>query len=295
VLVLFKLLGNKRLFILLVAFIFFIALMGLTLGKREDPTLPEKVLQDTVGWVQGLFYKPAGYIAGFFENIRHLRVTYEENAALRKTLAHYANDSARLSQLEAENKRLKELLNFTDSQKQYNEYKYHVAEVIGFSSDPFNNTVKINLGSAEGMKEDMVVVTTKGLIGRIVRVSTFVSTVQLITDIDSRVSGTKAIAVTAQGKEDVSFGMIERYDRDKNLLVMEKISIDDPLAEGDIVVSSGLGQVFPKAVIIGTVVSRQEGEFGLAQTAYVKPLSDLHHLREVLVIEQPVTYGEPNE
>jgi rod shape-determining protein MreC len=285
VFVLLKLLGNKRLFILLFALIIFIAVMGLTSGNRENMTWPEKMLQDTVKWTQSLFYKPASFAAGLFEDIKHMRLLYEENQALRQTLAHYARDSARLSMLESENIRLKEALKFTEQQMQLDEYKYHIAEVISESADPFNQTININIGSKDGIKEDMVVVSTKGLIGRVTRVSPFYSSVQLITNLDVRVSSTKAVTTTVQGKENVSFGIIESYDRENNYLIMNKIPQDDPMVIGDTVVTSSLGPVFPEGIVIGTVVSREEGDFGLTHTALIKPAASFHHLREVFVVE----------
>ena len=280
-----KFLGNKRLFILLFALILFIAIMGLTMGNREPMTWPEKMLQDTVKWSQSLFYMPASFVAGLFEDIRHMRLLYQENEALRQTLSHYARDSARLSMLESENARLKEALEFTERQKEFGHYKYRIAEVISESADPYNQTLNINIGSMDDIKENMVVVTTDGLIGRIIRVSPFYSSVQLITNLDVRVSSTKAITATIQGKENDSFGIIENYDREQHYLIMNKIPQDDPMVEGDTVVTSSLGPVFPAGIVIGTVVSREEGDFGLTHTALIKPTASFHHLREVFVVE----------
>ncbi|HEX7057897.1 MAG TPA: rod shape-determining protein MreC, partial [Bacilli bacterium] len=73
----FKLIGSRRLFFLLIGVILAITLMGLTLGNREKATWPEKFLNDTVSFAHGLVFKPARYIAGFFEDIGHLRNLYQ--------------------------------------------------------------------------------------------------------------------------------------------------------------------------------------------------------------------------
>lgn len=266
-------------------FIFFIALMGLTFGGRGPMSWPEQFVKDTVTWVQGWFYKPARFIAGFFEDVRRLSVLYEENRQLKLTLTQYAKDTARLNDLEAQNKRLKEALGFTERQRQSNNYKYRIAEVYASSPDPFNNTVVINLGEKDGIKPNMAVMSVEGLIGRVKEVSQFYANVELLTDIDS--SGSKAIAATVKGKENESFGIIESYDREKGLLVMNKIPKTDEIKQGDVVVTSGLGQLFPRGIEIGEVVSRDEGEFGITHTALVKPFASFNHLREVFVIEVP--------
>lgn len=291
----FKLFGNKKLLALMLALMFFIALMGLTLGKRERLTWPEAVVKDTVSWMQGWFYKPARYIAGFFEDIRHLKNTYEENKVLRMTLSQYARDTMRLNMLEAQNKNLQEILEFTERQKAADNYKYRVAEVVSISPDPYSNSVNINLGAKDGIRENMAVMTTEGLIGRVSRVSNFYSSVQLLVDMQPAGTGSgsaerqleKGIAATIKGKENDIFGTIEYFDSEKQLLVMTRIT-SDKVEEGDVVVTSGLGHVFPPGIEVGTVVDKNVGEFGITYNAMIQPkASDFRHLREVLVVEVP--------
>lgn len=282
-----RLLGNKKLIFLLACFILFIALMGLTLRERESVTWPEKFVKDTVSFAQSLFYKPAGIVAGFFENLEMLTDLYEENKALKRKLADYAQDATRLNVLEEQVGRLEEALIFTEHQKQANRYKWHFAEVVSASPDPLERTVNINLGEKDGVRRNMAVATVDGLIGRVISVAPFYSTVQLISAIDYRVDTTKAIAVTVKDKSE-SFGMIERYTGN-GLLEMNKIEQSDRLEVGDIVMTSGYGEVFPRGVVVGTVVSREVGDFGITHTALVKPAANLDgaKLRQIFVIEVP--------
>ncbi|PYI52283.1 rod shape-determining protein MreC [Paenibacillus flagellatus] len=277
--------GNKRLLVLMSGVIVFVALMGFTFGGRGTMSWPEGFLKDTVTWVQGWLNKPARSVAGFFEDVRRLSVLYEENRQLKLTLTQYAKDTARLNDLEAQNKRLKEALGFTERQQQSNQYKYRIAEVYASSPDPFNNTIVINLGEKDGIQANMAVMSVEGLIGRVVKVSPFYSNVQLLTELDS--SAAKAIAVTVKGRENESFGILEGYDRETGMLIMNKIPKADQLTKGDIVVTSGVGQLFPRGIEIGEVVSRDEGDFGITHTALVKPFASFNHLREVFVIEVP--------
>ncbi|MEI7025239.1 rod shape-determining protein MreC [Paenibacillus sp. y28] len=280
---LLKLFSNKRLILLLVGIMFFIALMGLSFGERSKMSWPENFVRDSMAWVQGLLYKPAGAVAGFFGDIKNLSVIYEENKALRQTLAQYARDRMRLNELEEQNERLKKALGFTESQQQANNYKWHIAEVVGMSPDPFhNNTAVINLGSKNGIKENMPVMTAEGLLGRVTHVSAFSSNVQLITDIND--SNSKGISVTIHGKPD-SYGVIESYDGE--YLIMNKIDPNDDLQPGDTVITSGMGQLFPSGLVIGTVASRREGDFGITHTAQIKPSASFVRLREVFIVEVP--------
>jgi rod shape-determining protein MreC len=283
----FKFMGNKRLFVLLAAIMFFIALMGFSLSVRGGATWPEKFVSDTVAFAQSLVYKPVRSVAGFFEDVRQLKTVYEENQALRLTLTQYARDTARLNDLEAQNMRLKEALAFTESQKKAHQYTYRIAEVISESPDRYNRVVKINLGEHDGMKLDMAVMTVDGLIGRIVRVAPFTSNVQMITDLNGEEGSVKGISATVQGRESESFGIIEDYNVEQGTLLMTKIDQNDELKEGDIIVTSGLGELFPKGIVIGTVISRRVGDFGLTHTATIRPAAQFSRLREVFVIEVP--------
>jgi rod shape-determining protein MreC len=285
--VILKLLGNKRLLILLLGFICFIALMGLTLGKRERMSWPEKFVTDTISWTQGIIYKPAGYIAGFFEDIRQVRTIFEENKVLKQTLTKYARDTTKLNDLEQTNKRLQEALNFTERQKQAGNYTFRIAEVVAVNPDLLNNTVSINLGEQDGVKPNMAVMSVDGLVGRVKKVSSFYSTVQTLKGIDDTANESKAISVTVKNKENESFGVIVSYDPGEQLLVMTMIDPNDKLEVGDTVITSGLGQVFPKGIEIGKVVSRKQGNFGISHEALIQPFASFDHLREVFVVIVP--------
>lgn len=280
--------GNKRLIVLMFALIFFFIMMGLTLGGRVGMTWPEKFIKDSISWTQSIVYKPAAYIAGFFKDVGSLGVIYDENKTLKLTLTQYARDTQRLNDLEAQNARLKEQLHFTENQKQANNYKYRIAEVTGSNSiDPYNNSITINIGEKDGIKPNMAVMTVDGLIGRVKETRPLSSTVQLLMDINEADNSSKAISTTVQGKDKDSYGVIESYDNEKGLLIMTRVDKDDPIAVGDTVITSGLGQVFPSGIPVGTVVSRDVGDFGITHKVMVKPFVSFRKIREVFVVEVP--------
>ncbi|ANE48919.1 hypothetical protein SY83_13840 [Paenibacillus swuensis] len=284
-----KLFGSKKLIVFMLAFIFFIALMGFTSARVYKFSWPEKFMKDSVSFTQSLFYKPASSIAGFFGEIRNLRVIYEENKVLKATTAQYARDRVRLNYLEDENKSLKSNLNFTERQKNANNYTFRYAEATAQSPDPFNNSITINLGEKDGIVANMAVMTEKGLVGRIISTSAFYSNVQLISDLNAKETATKAIAATTMdnGKLTNSFGMIESYDAKTGMLQMTKIPPANKLKKGDMVITSGIGGVYPRGIIIGTVDRVGVGEFGITHVAQVKPAANLKQLKDVFIVEVP--------
>lgn len=231
-------------------------------------------------------FRPVRSVYEIWDEFRRLRTLEEENRVLRQTLVQYAKDSTRLNDLEAQNERLKLALGFTESQKKLNQYIFRIAEVVGGSPDLYSNQVVINLGERDGIKVNQAVTTANGLLGRIVRVTPFYSTVQLLTALDEPVTS-KGIAATAKGKESASFGLVEQYDPVRGVLLMNKVDARDPVVIGDMIVTSGLGDVFPRGIEIGMVQSKTLDEFGLTYRLEIKPGTDFRRIHEVFVVEVP--------
>ncbi|WP_233146905.1 rod shape-determining protein MreC [Paenibacillus selenitireducens] len=271
-------------FILLLGMILFISLLGFTLSKRENLSWPEKMLNDTFGFAQNMIYKPAGFIAGLFEDISNLNHIYEENEQLKIAVSHYIRDKANYNFIAAENERLQKALNFTEQQKKMYKYDYKIAQVVSVNQDPYNYTITINIGEKNGVKKNQAVTSVDGMVGVISQVSPLTSTVQLLTGLDERNPNSNAIAATAIGKENKSFGLIESYNAQEGTYLMTKIDENDPLAVGDTIISSGIGEAFPRGIVIGTVLSTQVGDFGLTHTATIKPAVNFDNWKELFVV-----------
>ncbi|AIQ20084.1 rod shape-determining protein MreC [Paenibacillus sp. FSL H7-0357] len=283
----FKLFNNKRLFILLITLVMFIVVMGFSLGTRKSLSWPENFLRDTTGFVQNLFYKPAGYVAGLFQDIGDLRDLAEENKRLKILAAQYTIDKANYNFVKARNEQLQEQLHFTNAQKELYKYTYTNAQVLSLTTEPSNSTLVIDLGSSDGMKPNMSVISVDGLVGVISKVSNFTSTVKLMTMMDVNDPNSQPpIAATAIGKEGKTFGMIESYDQETGMLKMNKIPQGDPIAEKDTIVTSGIGRLYPQGLTIGTVMSVEEGQFGLTSTAIIKPSAEFQDWKQLIVVSQ---------
>ncbi|MBY0014640.1 rod shape-determining protein MreC [Paenibacillus typhae] len=282
---LFKLFNNKRLFILLITLVMFIVVMGFSLGTRKSLSWPENFVRDTTGFVQNLFYKPAGYVAGFFQDIANLHDLAEENEQLKILAAQYARDKAIYNFTKADNERYKGLLEFKEAQKVLYDYELHIAQVISLATEPNNSSVVIDLGLKDGIKPNMSVISPEGMVGVISQVSNFTSTVKLMTMMDINDPNSQPpIAGTALNKEQDSFGMIESYDPQTGLLEMNKIPVGDPIAVGDTIISKGSGGVYPRGLTIGTVKSVQEGAYGYTSTALIEPSANFQDWKDLFVV-----------
>jgi len=169
---------------------------------------------------------------------------------------------------------LRALLNW---QKQV-PWKLKLARVI--MRDPANwwRTVQIDLGSRDGVTNDLPVLTSAGLIGRVSSVSLTRSQVVLIGDRDCRVS-----AIVENATRDMGV-VVASSPLDTSLVNLTYLASSANLKAGQNVVTSGLGGVFPKGIPIGQIVYSSSVEYGLYTEAQVKLNANLGSLEQVWVL-----------
>lgn len=255
-----------------------VVVVGVTMKERPNPTWPEQFLRDSVGFIQSLAYKPARTVAGFLENVTEMKHVYTENQRLKASIQDHAKMVAKIRDLEAENQSLKGLL---DAESNLREYKLRSAEVIMRSPDRWYQQVTINRGSKHGIKPNMAAITDQGLVGKVKSVAQFTSIVELLTDTNR----SNFVSAEVQGDERIS-GVIEGYDSEGEALFFRKIPIDAPLEEGQTVITTGLGGLYPRGLFIGVVSEVVPDQSGLTQSALIKPAADLYQLDYLFIVER---------
>ncbi|MFK9091302.1 rod shape-determining protein MreC [Bacillus salipaludis] len=266
---------NKRLIILLVSIIVLVALIGFSLRERSKLSWPEQFVKDTTGWVQSLVSKPTNYVAGFFENLQDLTNTYDENKELKSRIENLASLEAQVQGLKQENKELRDVL---DEKKTLRDFEPLPATVIGRNPDRWHEMIIIDKGKLQGVKKNMAVVTASGLIGKVKNVTQFSSTVQLLSSMDPK----NRISAIVQGETKV-YGLVEGYDNEKKLLMVKAIPSGAKIEKDQTVITSGLGGIFPEGLMIGKVVEVKQDQYGLNQTALVKPGADFYDIKNVII------------
>jgi rod shape-determining protein MreC len=278
---------NKRLIVLLVSIIILVALIGFSLRERNQLTWPEQFVKDTTGWVESLVSKPTQYLVGFFENLQDLQNTYHENKQLKTRVDKLVSLEAQVQQLSKDNKELRDVLG---EEKNLSDFKPLPASVIGRNPDRWHEMIIIDKGKKDGIKQNMAVMTAKGLIGKVKSVNQFSSTVQLLSALDPK----NRISAFVQGEAN-AYGLVEGYDKEKKLLLVKRIPYDAKVKKGQTVITSGLGGVFPQGLLIGKVIDVKPDQYGLNQTAYVKPGADFYDIQKVLVIRQTMDEADMSQ
>lgn len=272
---------KKRLFILLISIIILVVLIGYSMRDRDNLSIAEQFVNDTVGWVQSIIYTPVNFITDVFTNIDDIKNTYQENKILKEKLSEYKTLIYEVQELKEENEELRDAIELTESIRDYNPIQ---ATVISRSPERWMEHVTLNRGSQAGIKKDMAVITADGMIGKVQSTSPFTSTVQLLTGFDqyNRISAT----ISREDGKNI-FGLIEAYDEESHSLLFKIIEESDTdLEEGELVVSSGHGGVFPAGLLIGTVKDVIPDQYGLTQTALIEPAADMYDIDHVIVVDR---------
>lgn len=249
---------------------------------KEDRNLNkfEWLVKDSVIAIERVVLYPFNYVVdkvGEFFELRDIREKYE---VLKNSLN-------RVDSIEAENKLLRKELE--DMKEELNishtltEYEYLNATVISRNVSYWYNTFTIDKGSHNGVLVDMVVVNAQGLIGKVVSVTAFTSNVKLLSTNDKN----NKISVLISNSDNTNYyGVINGYNYNDKSLIVEGISNTDHIEDGAYVYTSGLGGVFPRGILVGTVSSIITDEYDLSKIIKVKPSADFEDINYVAVLKR---------
>jgi rod shape-determining protein MreC len=270
--------SNKRLILLLVGVIFLVALISFSLRDRDNASLPEQIIKDVVGFGQSIFSKPTQYITGVFDNVDSLLNTYEENKRLKGRLEEFAKLQADVNDLASENTRLREIVDKRDDLRDYEPIQ---ATVIARNPDQWEEKVILDKGEVHGVEKNMAVMTAQGLIGKVKLTTPLTSTIELLSTQDPNYRVSAMVA----GEKEV-FGLIEGYDDERKELILKRVDSNIEIKKGQKIMSSGLGGIFPKGLLIGEITEVTTDDFGLTKMAYIKPAAEFALLDHVMIAKR---------
>lgn len=275
-----KMTSKKYVFIgVFILIIILLIIFSFTLKEDRKLNPVESFLRDTLSYAEKIVTYPFSYITTKTREYNKLKDVNEENDILETSLD-------RIDAIETENVELRRqidaLKNELNIDYTLTDYEYLNATVTSRSVGYWYNTITINKGSYNGIKKDMVVINSKGLIGRVIKTSTFTSDVRLITTSETN----NKISVHISNGDNNLYGLINNYDYSKNLLEVEGISNTKDVDIGDFVYTSGLGGIFPSGILIGSVSEITTDSYDLAKIIKVKPSADFSNINYVSVLKR---------
>lgn len=211
------------------------------------------ILQESVAWLP-----------------RSLRV-HEENKRLTEELGRLSLMETRFREEREENRRLRRLLGFKESQG----FDVFAAEVTGRGTAGLHGSVWLNVGLKDGCRKDLVIMTDQGLVGRLISVSRDYAVGQTITDPGFRLS--------AKVQRSRVLGIVRWLHG--NVCMLEGVPLLSDVQPGDMIVTSGYSRIYPEGLPVGTVFSVSPDEGGLFTEVLLRTAVDFGTLEELLVLK----------
>ncbi len=252
--------------------------MALSTIQKNRASIFENAFNTLLSPVQKVTTSASEGVGGFFNFLFEMRDYKEVNDALTKRIADLEQNYRSAEEIAAENAHLKALLELKE--ETYEGHNATGAKIIGWSSDNWYNAYTIDKGSLHGIKAQDMVVTERGLVGQVQEVGLNWARVSTIIDSASTVGGCV-----------VRTGDVAMLDGDLALgkdgyCKLNFVNKQAEIVVGDLIETSGLGDVFAAGIPLGRVTELHADSTGVNQYAVVEPAVDFANTRYVLVLRK---------
>ncbi len=269
---------KKRIIIVAVAtaliFIFMGVSYSLAGAARSNPI--ENAAQFIFSPVQSVFSKAGRSVGSFFEALSNVYSYREENERLKTEIDVLKQETRSIESLKQENERLRELLNFKETST---EYDMVGCEVIAKDAGNWFGTFKVDKGTSSGIHKDDVVVQRRALVGKVTEVG------EDWAEITSIIEPESSVGALITRTQDIAIAEGDLALKDKGTLKLSFIADSAGLVAGDSIETSGIGGVYPRGLLIGTVSEILTDSSKNTAYAVVETEVDFERIREVMVIK----------
>lgn len=272
-----KIQARYKILILLGGVALFLGLVYNGMRKERTYSIPEKIAKDVGYVISSIFATPIDFVSNIFTSYNEKKDLYDKYQILYEKEEKYDMLDSSYSELIKENRELKEALGIKATNT---DYKVINAKISARETSMWFDVITINKGETNQVNVDMPVVSSKGLIGRIISTSYLTSTVRLITAEDNRTN----FSVKIESDDNYIFGILTEYNSVEKAFKVEGIDEKTEIKQGDIVTTTGMGNMFPSGILIGKVKSVVTDNFDLGRIVYVESLNDFDDLNFIAVL-----------
>lgn len=257
--------------------IFFLFIIILTWETRQEITPIEKSVTHVIIPIQkGVTYF-GDWLVGRVDFMTHINELEGQNIDLLEKVDRLTYENQILIQSKSELENLRRLY---ELDQQYADYPTIGARIIGKDPGNWYSVFTIDKGTNDNIAVDMVVMAGAGLCGRVFEVGPDYAKVRSIID------DTSSVSAVIKRTEDLCTVRGDLTLFNDNLISVEYIPDEVNLIDGDEITTSHLGEVYPPGILIGRIVAIEDDPNRLSKVAYLEPVVDFKHLKEVLVIDQ---------
>ena len=274
---------KNKFFIITLVVALLLSIVPTVLCAMGQGSYVRKALQTAAQPFSWAFTKIGEGLSGFSVYFQKLSDLQKENEELRAQLDDYRDRIYNAKMLEEENKWLSDYLGL---KKEHSDFLFEEASVIGRESGNYSTVYTLSKGTMHDIKVNMPVITEDGVVGSVTEVGpTWCRAVSIIET---------ASAVGAYIERSGELGLIEgSYElRFEGKCRMIRLPADADVHEGDRVLTSGLGSIYPRGLFVGEVVSVDADPYSRTLTAVVQPKVDYSSLVKVMIIKDYTIYSE---
>ena len=274
---------KNKFFIITLVVALLLSIVPTVLCAMGQGSYVRKALQTAAQPFSWAFTKLGEGLSGFSVYFQKLSDLQKENEELRAQLDDYRDRIYNAKMLEEENKWLSDYLGL---KKEHSDFLFEEASVIGRESGNYSTVYTLSKGTMHDIKVNMPVITEDGVVGYVTEVGpTWCRAVSIIET---------ASAVGAYIERSGELGLIEgSYElRFEGKCRMIRLPADADVHEGDRVLTSGLGSIYPRGLFVGEVVSVDADPYSRTLTAVVQPKVDYSSLVKVMIIKDYTIYSE---
>ena len=272
---------DKRYLLILIVVVIalVLTLLAASLKEGRDLNPVEKVAKDIGTVVLKVVSAPFNFVQDKIDEAIEKNNLYEKYKELKNKEEQVDSVIAQNENLQNEVDKLKETLELNTI---LSDKVFLNATVVSRNIGYWYDEITIDKGSKNGIEKGMAVVTSKGLIGQITKVSNYSSTVKLL----SNENMSDKISVKIKVGDDYVYGLISMYDSKTNTYTVEGISENVDIEKGADVVTTGMGTVFPSGLMVGTAQKVTTDNFDLSKVVEVKASVDFDDLDYVTVLKR---------
>lgn len=265
--------------VLIITILFFIGTFSLTIKYQKSFTIIDKLIKDTIVYMAYAIEIPIDKTKDIIKKINEQKNLTENYEKLKEELEKTDYITAKYNE---SLKIIKELESMLDLNGTLLESNYINATVISRNLDFWFDKITIDKGEESGIEIQDAVVTSDGLIGKVISTSKNTSDVRLLTSNDIN----QKISVKIKTKDDYIYGLLTGFDNKTNTFIIEGISGNEKIEINSEVTTTGLGDIFPSGILIGYVKEINKDHFDLERILKVKSKVNFDSTSYVTVLKR---------
>lgn len=265
--------------LLFITTIFFLSMMSFFVKRQKNMFFLDKLLKDGFHYLSYTIQFPIQKIEESIDKMKETKDLYEKYESLKEEIEKTNFMTSRYNE---SLKVIQELEEMLDLNATLMENEYINATIISRNLGFWYDKVTIDKGSTSGIQENQAVITSDGLIGRVISVSNFTSDIKLLTSSDIN----QKVSVKIKIEDDYVYGLLTGYNTKTKEFILEGIAGNKEIPIHSEVTTTGLGDIFPSGILIGYVNNITKDHFDLARTLTVTSNVDFEGVSYVTVLKR---------